>query len=122
MYDNIIVGPTAEETDVRSHPAIDANITVRLCKVADTVIPNLTGSDVVRMYTGVRPATESKDYHILCNPDRYGIFVDSVKRLQIIIIKQKYYGKKEKSRQLLLIQIHVNNYTNLKINIEPHLN
>ena len=83
VYDNIIVGPTAEETDVRTHPSIDANITVRLRNVADTVVPNLTGSDVVRMYTGVRPATESKDYHILCNPDRYEIFIDSVKRLTV---------------------------------------
>ena len=72
MYDNVIIGPTAEESDDRGPaPLIDHVITTRLRNVGKKVIPPLLNHGVVRMYTGMRPATEHKDYQIVSRVDRY---------------------------------------------------
>lgn len=70
VYDNVIVGPTAEETDIRSKPPIDDSVTKRLMAVADTIVPKLPENRIVKMYTGVRPATDIKDYQLHCNNKR----------------------------------------------------
>lgn len=71
MYDNIAVGPTAEDVDTRVFPAkIDPVITSKLHRHADRTVPTLNQYPVVGMYTGIRPATETKDYHIIPHIDR----------------------------------------------------
>ncbi|KAK3097408.1 hypothetical protein FSP39_009389 [Pinctada imbricata] len=79
VYDNVIVGPTAEETDIRSKPPIDDSVTKRLMTVADNVVPKLHENRVVRMYTGVRPATDIKDYQLHCDVKRKWITAGGIR-------------------------------------------
>jgi len=67
VYDNVIVGPTAENVNRRERAAIDNDITRRLSNVAMQTVPQLTSHPVVKLYTGVRPATQEKDYIINAN-------------------------------------------------------
>jgi glycerol-3-phosphate dehydrogenase len=72
VYDNVIIGPTAEETNDRcATPHLDQATTTRLLNYGKKTVPPLTTHDIVRMYTGVRPATENKDYQIITRVDRY---------------------------------------------------
>lgn len=72
MYDNVIIGPTADETNQRCpNPSIDDTITRLLTKYGRKTVPPLLDYNIVNMYTGVRPATENKDYQIIASAERY---------------------------------------------------
>lgn len=70
MYDNIAIGPTAEDVDSRLIPAIDPVVTKTLSQVGQRYLPELSSNPIACMYTGVRPATEYKDYQIKFKEDR----------------------------------------------------
>ncbi|XP_076104866.1 glycerol 3-phosphate dehydrogenase-like [Mytilus galloprovincialis] len=80
VYDNVIIGPTAEETEDRHpSPTIDSVITKRLWNHGKKTVPSLLKHDIVHMYTGVRPATENKDYQIIARPDRNWLTVGGIR-------------------------------------------
>ncbi|XP_052102050.1 glycerol 3-phosphate dehydrogenase-like [Mytilus californianus] len=80
VYDNVIIGPTAEETEDRhASPTIDSSITTRLRNYGKKTVPSLSKHDIVHMYTGVRPATENKDYQIIARLDRNWLTVGGIR-------------------------------------------
>lgn len=79
IYDNVIVGPTAEDVSSRVRASIDTEISQRLYSVAAKVTPLLTRHDVVGQYTGVRPATQFKDYIISADPKKNWITVGGIR-------------------------------------------
>lgn len=79
VYDNVVVGPTAENIDSRRCAPIDNSIAIRLYDVAKRTVKTLETHKVVRLYTGVRPATEFKDYIVHANVDRNWITVGGIR-------------------------------------------
>lgn len=72
VFENVVIGPTAEEVDLRlPNPTIDDVISERLKCHGRKTVPSLSNFDIVNMYTGVRPATKYKDYQIIANAERY---------------------------------------------------
>lgn len=72
VYGNVVVGPTFEDSATRGRPLSDAGTIRRLVKLGESCVPGLAGCPIVDTYTGVRPATETKDYHIDSYPERCG--------------------------------------------------
>ena len=66
----MIVGPTAENVESRQRAVIDEDICERLYSVAKNTVPLLNKHTIVGRYTGVRPASQYKDYVINADPDR----------------------------------------------------
>ncbi|KAK7115993.1 glycerol 3-phosphate dehydrogenase-like isoform X2 [Littorina saxatilis] len=79
VHNNLIVGPTAEDVESRQRAAIDATITKRLVDIGRQTVPELTSFSPVGHYTGVRPATEYKDYQIKSYADRNWITVGGIR-------------------------------------------
>ena len=70
VYENVIVGPTAEDVDNRSRATVDTDITEKLREHVDSKVKGIGAYPVIGMYTGVRPATEYKDYVLKCHPEQ----------------------------------------------------
>ncbi|XP_045215472.2 glycerol 3-phosphate dehydrogenase-like [Mercenaria mercenaria] len=79
VYDNVVVGPTAENVDSRQRATIDGDICRRLHSVARDTVPLLNKHNVVGHYTGVRPATQFKDYIINADHERNWITVGGIR-------------------------------------------
>ncbi|KAK7442575.1 hypothetical protein BaRGS_00040514 [Batillaria attramentaria] len=79
VHGNVIVGPTAEDVESRSSPPIDTATTRRLLEHGRTVVPELDSWTPVGHYTGVRPATQYKDYQIRAYLDRNWITVGGIR-------------------------------------------
>ncbi|XP_052219838.1 glycerol 3-phosphate dehydrogenase-like isoform X4 [Dreissena polymorpha] len=79
VYDNVIVGPTAENVDSRRQAPVDESIRLRLTEIAAKVVRELPSHPVVSLYTGVRPATDVKDYIISAETDRKWITVGGIR-------------------------------------------
>ncbi|RUS91511.1 hypothetical protein EGW08_000732 [Elysia chlorotica] len=62
VYNNIVMGPTAEETQCRSPPNPDTDIHRILAQRARSLLPAI--HHPIGSYVGVRPATQWKDYQI----------------------------------------------------------
>ena len=71
VYDNVVVGPTAEDVESRLRAPIDSAVTERLRTHASNIVKGVNSYPTVGMYTGVRPATEFKDYVLKSYPDKY---------------------------------------------------
>ena len=71
VYDNMIVGPTAEDVECRARAPVDSDITEKLRRLVDSKVRGIGNYPVVGMYTGVRPATQYKDYVLKCQPNRW---------------------------------------------------
>ncbi len=69
-FGNVLVGPTAEEQDDRQRAAVDTATLEWLVEQAVAVLPALADVDVTATYAGLRPATQSKEYHITLDRDR----------------------------------------------------
>lgn len=71
VYDNVIIGPTQEETERRTNPAgLSPRVMRSLLDHGRVSVPSLKSHPVVNTYSGVRPATETKDYHVVLHTDR----------------------------------------------------
>lgn len=89
VYGNVVVGPTFEDSASRARPESDAGTIRRLVRLGESCVPGLEGCPIVNTYTGVRPATETKDYHIDSYPERCGVLLyknleTSLKKLNIL--------------------------------------
>ena len=71
VYDNLIVGPTADDVESRLKASIDPDVTEKLRRHVNNTVRDVDHYPEVGMYTGVRPATEYKDYVVKSYPDKY---------------------------------------------------
>jgi glycerol-3-phosphate dehydrogenase len=66
LFNQIIVGPTAETQSDRSHAPIKSDVNNLLYRKITELIPTFSDSNYqhIGSYTGIRPATEYSDYQI----------------------------------------------------------
>ena len=79
VFGNVLVGPTAEEQESRSDSSVNTETLAKLQQAAIEIIPELQGVDVTATYSGIRPATEEKDYRISFNQDKNWISVGGIR-------------------------------------------
>ncbi|XP_062588194.1 glycerol 3-phosphate dehydrogenase-like [Saccostrea cucullata] len=103
VYGNVIVGPTFEETVNKRRPGSDSNTIQRLIRYGESRVNGLRGRPIVNTYTGVRPATEIKDYHIDSYPERGWITVGGIRSTGL----SGSIGIGDKVRKLVLGQHNV---------------
>ena len=64
VFGNLLVGPTAEEQDDRTHATVDRDSLQALMRRGCEILPALADHEVTAVYAGLRPATEDKEYRI----------------------------------------------------------
>ena len=79
VYGNIIVGPTAEEQDDRTDRTNDAATIQMLREYGEQILPELKHCTVVGTYSGIRPATEHRDYQIMHVPEKQWMTVGGIR-------------------------------------------
>jgi glycerol-3-phosphate dehydrogenase len=70
IFGNVIVGPTAEETEERDVATVDHETLERLRVHGARLVPALREMPVTAIYAGLRPASELKPYRIHIRPER----------------------------------------------------
>ncbi|XP_060073176.1 glycerol 3-phosphate dehydrogenase-like [Ylistrum balloti] len=71
VYNNVIIGPTQEETEQRTIPfGLSQQVVNTLLNHGHVTVPSLGSYPVITTYSGTRPATETKDYHVVPHTDR----------------------------------------------------
>jgi glycerol-3-phosphate dehydrogenase len=79
IFGNILVGPTAEEQDDRSHATTERSALEDLIKQAIAIVPALAAIPVTATYAGLRPATEAKEYQIFHDAGLHYITVGGIR-------------------------------------------
>jgi glycerol-3-phosphate dehydrogenase len=79
IFGNLLVGPTAEEQEDRTHATVDEAQIGALIARGVRMLPALAGESVSALYAGLRPATQFKDYQIEALPDRNWITVGGIR-------------------------------------------
>jgi glycerol-3-phosphate dehydrogenase len=79
VYGNVIVGPTAEEVESKTNRATDPSTIARLRQFGERVIPGLQNAELVGTYSGIRPATEHRDYQIISRAKHQWIQVAGIR-------------------------------------------
>ncbi len=79
VYGNVICGPTAEEQTSRTDRSNDAETIAMLKAHAVKVCPSLRDARVIGTYSGIRPATEHRDYQIKSIPAAQWITVGGIR-------------------------------------------
>ena len=79
VYGNIIVGPTAEEQESRTDRSNDKKTIDKLTKFGRKIIPGLKNMQVIGSYSGIRTATEYRDYQIYSIPNMNWITVGGIR-------------------------------------------
>lgn len=65
LYDQILVGPTALDQELRTDRTIDPVVATELTDVATRMLPGLQPEqDFIGDYVGIRPGTDFRDYQI----------------------------------------------------------
>ncbi|KAK7009010.1 FAD/NAD(p)-binding oxidoreductase, partial [Biomphalaria glabrata] len=79
VYNNVMMGPTAQDSSELSRPASDPKVHWMLTQKAQWLIPDLATFLPVGHYVGVRPATQFKDYQIRTYPHKRWITVGGIR-------------------------------------------
>lgn len=79
IFGNLAIGPTAEDTEERENPSTDTTTLEKLKARAIEMVPALADVDVTAIYSGLRPATEHKDYVIEAAEDLNWITVAGIR-------------------------------------------
>ena len=79
VYGNIIVGPTAEEQESRTDRSNDKETIDMLTNYGRKIIPALKDVKVIGSYSGIRTATEYRDYQIYSIPNMNWITVGGIR-------------------------------------------
>ena len=69
-WGNVLLGPTAEDQEDRSDTATTATGVEYLLRAGQRILPDLLGEEVTAAYSGLRAATEHRDYRIRLHPDQ----------------------------------------------------
>lgn len=64
LYGNVVVGPTAEPQASRDDRTTDEDVLSRLLAHGERCVPSLRGATLLGSFSGLRPATEHRDYQI----------------------------------------------------------
>lgn len=65
VYGNVIVGPTAVDVSSKTDRSTDGDTIAALQLHGEKVVPNLKYGHVIGTYSGIRPATQYRDYQIV---------------------------------------------------------
>ncbi|XP_059171542.1 glycerol 3-phosphate dehydrogenase-like [Physella acuta] len=79
VYNNLIIGPTAEDVARGSQPTCNPKIHSSLKMQAGSLIPELDSHPPVGQYLGLRPATQFKDYQIRTHPQINWVTVGGIR-------------------------------------------
>ncbi len=79
IFGNLVIGPTAEETQERQNGSCDTATLEKLKSRAIEMAPGLAGVGINAIYAGLRPATEHQDYVIEALADRNWITVAGIR-------------------------------------------
>lgn len=79
LYGNIIVGPTAVDQISRTDRSTDPTTIEELRKWGEKIIPAVRDAQVIGTYSGLRPATQYRDYQIQSFPDQKWISVNGIR-------------------------------------------
>ena len=79
IFGNLLVGPTAEETEDRARATVTQPELQMLLQRAVDILPALRDMPVTATYAGLRPATELKAYRIHHNPARNWVTVGGIR-------------------------------------------
>jgi glycerol-3-phosphate dehydrogenase len=79
IFGNLVIGPTAEETEEREHGTCDTATLEKLKARAIDMVPELAAVGINATYAGLRPATEHADYVIEALADRNWITVAGIR-------------------------------------------
>jgi glycerol-3-phosphate dehydrogenase len=70
VFGNVIVGPTAVDTDSRDDTSSTADGVARLRDVGERIVPALLKHETTAVYVGLRAATEHDDYQVFVDAER----------------------------------------------------
>jgi glycerol-3-phosphate dehydrogenase len=70
IFGNVLVGPTAEEQESRDDTSVRSETLFALQREGERILPALWSCLVTATYSGIRPATGSKDYCIDFLPEQ----------------------------------------------------
>ena len=79
IFGNLLVGPTAEETEDRSRATVTRPELDMLLQRACDILPALRDMPVTATYAGLRPATEFKEYRIRHDASRNWVTVGGIR-------------------------------------------
>ena len=79
VYGNVVVGPTAIDQRSKTDRSTDDSTVAMLREYGETVLPGLRDAKVLGTYSGLRPATEHRDYFIEPYPDQNWITVSGIR-------------------------------------------
>lgn len=79
VYGNVVVGPTAEPQSSRADRSNSPETIARLIQFGGSVLPGLESAEIIGTYSGLRPATEFRDYQIEALPAENWITVGGIR-------------------------------------------
>ena len=79
VYGNVIVGPTAVDQASRDDRSTDEATIQKLIDYGKSVLPALSNAEVVGTYSGLRPASEHRDYVIASDAEHQWISVGGIR-------------------------------------------
>ena len=79
IFGNLLVGPTAEETEDRNRATVTRPELKMLLQRASEILPALRDMPVTATYAGLRPATEFKEYRIHHDPTLNWVTVGGIR-------------------------------------------
>ena len=79
VWGTVVVGPTAVDQQSKDDRSTDAETIKMLREVGERMIPALKDATVLGTYSGLRPASEHRDYQIYANEDKQWITVAGIR-------------------------------------------
>ncbi|MFD4873220.1 NAD(P)/FAD-dependent oxidoreductase [Streptomyces sp. NPDC058420] len=79
VYGNVLLGPTAEESDDKRATGSTAEGLALLREKGARILPALLDEEVTAVYAGLRAATEEDDYRITAHPDQAYVTVGGIR-------------------------------------------
>jgi glycerol-3-phosphate dehydrogenase len=79
IYGNLLVGPTAEDLSDRTDTATTADGLRSLVAAGVAIVPELAGEEITNSYSGLRAATEHRDYQVSCHNDSRYVCVGGIR-------------------------------------------
>jgi glycerol-3-phosphate dehydrogenase len=70
VYGNVLLGPTAEDTDDKTDRSSTATGLESLMEAGSRVLPRLVDQEVTATYVGLRAATQHRDYQLIAHPEQ----------------------------------------------------
>jgi glycerol-3-phosphate dehydrogenase len=79
VYGNVVVGPTADPQTSKTDRSNNQDTIARLLKFGESVLPGLKSAEIIGTYSGLRPATEFRDYQIEALTEKNWITVGGIR-------------------------------------------